>query len=415
MMIERNLPNGVRLMAEQIPHVKTVALGLWFSCGSRHESADIAGASHFLEHMLFKGTSTHTAQQIAELSDALGGQLNAFTTKECTCYYTRVLSKNVKQSADLLADMLLNSRFDALDIEAERRVIFEEIDMYEDAPDDLVSEQINQAVFGANPVGHPILGNKKTLGTFDRDVLMAYRQAHYTAENLVIAMSGNFADDDIDHLSALFGQLPTGKKRVVETPTFTPSIVTTKKDIEQNHLVLLFPGLTRLCKDRYGGFLLTQILGGGMSSRLFQTVRETAGLCYSIYAFGIGYTDSGLFGVYTATSPKTEKKAVNLIVAELEKMCENGPTAEELDRVREQIKTNFLMSLESTASRMNFLGKNMLFRGEIPTVEQVIARYDEVTVEQVGRLARQVINREQLAFSAVGNVQSREEYRQWIQ
>ncbi|MCL2563394.1 MAG: insulinase family protein [Oscillospiraceae bacterium] len=411
-MVEKiTLPNGARIVCEHIPHVRSVSFGLWLGVGSRFETPELSGASHFIEHMLFKGTETRTAIELAEEMDQLGGQTNAFTTKECTCFYTRVLDTKLRHAVDLLTDMLFRSRFRDADIDAERGVISEEIDMYEDAPESLVDEMLLEAVFAPGKLAQPILGTKDSLAGLTRDGLLTYKAAHYTPERLVIALSGNFSAADIDHIRAIFERMPPGTPVSPEQAVYTPAMTFREKAIEQNHLCLLLPGLSINDENRYAGQLLQNILGGNWSSRLYQTVREQHGLCYSIYSFGTSYQDCGVLGVYTALGAETEEKALTLITNILRDLRDKGVTAGELDRAGDQVKSNVLMSLESTSARMNSLGKSELYRGHIPTPEEIIARYDAVTCEGVLTLAQQLIDFDRLSFSAVGPTVNEARYR----
>jgi len=407
------LANGVRLVYEHIPYVRTVSFGLWIGVGSRYESERENGAAHMIEHLLFKGTPSHTAAQIAEKMDHLGGHMNAFTTKECTCLYGRVLDTNLRQAAQLLSDILLHSKFDEQDIIAERSVIGEEIDMYADSPDDLASDQLIEAVFQGSSLGRPILGTKESLSTLDRTELLSFHEKHYTPGRLVVTISGNFHESDLDYIQTLFAKMSPGESENLTDAVYAPSFILTKKTIEQNHLCLLFPGLPLSHSRRYEGQLLSSILGGGMSSRLFQTVREQHGLCYSIYSFGTSYQDQGLFGIYTALGRETEEKALQLIMDVLQDLHDNGVTESELERARTQATSNVLMGLESTSTRMTSLGRGELLRGKILTPEETIANYNAVTSDDVLAMARQLINFEKLSFSAVGHAASEEQYRTW--
>jgi len=415
-MVEKiTLDNGVRMVFEHIPHVRSVSLGFWFGVGSRHENAEVNGASHFMEHMLFKGTQNRTAAQIAEEMDQLGGGLNAFTTKECTCFYGRVLDSNLRQTTDLLADMLFCSQFSERDIEAERSVISEEIDMYEDSPEDLVSEELLERVFPDSTLALPILGTKKSLKNLSRESLLAYKDTHYAPHRLVIALSGNFSAEDLSHIKNTFSGMETRPVLEVSSAAYVPAFTVRKKEIEQNHLCLLLPGLSIASEERYAAQLLLNIFGGGMSSRLFQTVREQHGLCYSVYSFGASYQDLGALGIYTALSHETEDKALALILDILRDLRDNGITASERDRACQQVKSSILMSLESTSSRMNSLGRSELYRGHIPSPEETIARYDSVTLDHIHSLAGRLLDLSKLSFSAVGQVREVEWYRGLLQ
>ena len=405
------LPNGVRLVTEAIPAVRSAALGIWVGGGSREETAEESGASHFIEHMLFKGTASRTAQDLARQTDAIGGQMNAFTTKECTCFYARVLDEHLPQALDILWDMVYHSSFTQEAVETERGVILEEIDMYEDTPDDLCAEKLAAQVFQGSALARPILGAKETLAEMTGDSLRAYHHSHYQGHNTVVSLAGSFSPALLDELRRRFAALPAGSPRPLVPAAYTPGFVVTPKPIEQNHLTLAFPGLDYNSPRRFALQLLSSILGGGVSSRLFQQVREQQGLCYSIYSYGAGHADTGLFCVYTALNRETEDKALTTIRQVVDQLRTEGPTDEELSRAREQSKANVMMSLESTQSRMSHAGRSLLFSGEILTPEQILAAYDAVTRADVVALAQDIFRWDQVSLSAVGQVRRAEEYQ----
>lgn len=408
------LPNGVRIVTESIPTVRSAALGIWVGGGSREEAPSESGAAHFIEHMLFKGTSRRSAQDIARETDAIGGQMNAFTTKECTCFYGRVLDDHLPKALDILWDMVYNSSFAQAAVETERGVILEEIDMYEDTPDDLCAEKLFGVVFQGSSLSRPILGAPETLETMTGDFLKEYHRRHYRGDNTVVALAGSFTPAVLEDLRRRFAALPGGQKQPVEPAVYTPSFVATAKPIEQNHLTLAFPGLDYNSPKRFALQLLSSILGGGVSSRLFQQVREQQGLCYSIYSYGAGHADTGVFCIYTALNKETEEKALTTIRRVVDQLREEGPTAEELERAREQSKANVVMGMESTQAHMSHAGRSLLFSGEILSPEQIIAAYDAVTHEDVVALAREIFRWDQASLSAVGQVRPAEEYRKLI-
>ena len=405
------LPNGVRLVTEHIQTVRSAALGIWVGGGSREEEGAESGAAHFIEHMLFKGTARRTAQDIARETDAIGGQMNAFTTKECTCFYGRVLDDHLPQALDILYDMVYHSSFTQEAVETERGVILEEIDMYEDTPDDLCAEKLAAQVFRGSPLARPILGAKETLEGMTGDFLRDYHRRHYEGHNTVVALAGSFSPAILDDLRQRFSRLPAGQPRPLVPAAYTPGFVATAKPIEQNHLTLAFPGLDYNSPRRFALQLLSSILGGGVSSRLFQTVREQQGLCYSVYSYGAGHADTGLFCIYTALNRETETKALTTIRQVVDQLRQEGPTQEELTRAREQSKANVMMGLESTQSRMSHAGRSLLFSGEILTPEQIIAAYDAVTREDVIALAQDLFRWDQASLSAVGQVRTPQEYQ----
>lgn len=337
--------------------------------------------------------------------------MNAFTTKECTCFYGRVLDSHLPQALDILFDMVYHSSFAQEAVETERGVILEEIDMYEDTPDDLCAEKLFGAVFQGSALARPILGSAETLAPMTGEFLREYHRAHYRGDNTVVALSGSFSQEILDEIRRRFAALPAGAPQPVVPAVYTPAFVVTSKPIEQNHLTLAFPGLDYNSPKRFALQLLSSILGGGVSSRLFQQVRERQGLCYTIYSYGAGHADTGVFCIYTALNKETEAKALATIRQVVDQLRREGPTSEELERAREQSKANVVMGLESTQSRMSHAGRSLLFSGEILTPEQIIAAYDSVTHEDVVALAQEIFRWDQVSLSAVGQVRTAEAYR----
>lgn len=405
------LPNGVRILTEPVPYVRSAALGIWVGTGSRHETAGENGAAHFIEHMLFKGTKTRSAGDLAGEMDAIGGQVNAYTTKECTCFYGRVLDTHLPQCTDILCDMFFHSRFDEGDVAVERGVILEEIGMYEDNPEDLCAERLASAVFRGTPLARPILGRRSTLEKMNGDWLRRYMQEHYQPERVVVALAGSYRPADVEELKGRFSGLVSNAVPVGKSARYTPAVTVKKKAIEQNHLTLAFPGLSFSDEGRFTLQLLSSILGGGMSSRLFQQVREKMGLCYAICCYGTCHEDAGYIGVYTALSRETEGQALETIRSVIEEFADRGPTQAELDRAREQSKANVLMGLESTQARMSSLGRGELLLGKVLDEDQVIARYDAVTRQDVRAMAQRLFDFRQSSLSAVGRVGSAEAYQ----
>ena len=404
------LPNGVRIVYERLPHVRSVSCGIWVGVGSRHEKASENGASHFIEHMVFKGTKTRSAAELAELMDEAGGLVNAFTAKDCTCFYGRVLDENLPLLTDVLCDMLFNSVFSEDCVESERGVIFEEIDMYEDSPDDLAAERLTENVFRGSSIARPVLGTKRTLSKMTGESLRAYMQRHYHAKNTVVSLSGSFTDRDIEDICARFSVVPTLRTARTPKALYTPSVIVRKKRIEQNHLCMGFPGASITAPDRFAVHLMTEILGGGMSSRLFQSLREERGLCYSASAYGAAYTDCGLVTIYTGLSADSETEALNVISDELRRMMDSGVTEKELSRVCGQVKSNILMGLESTSRRSSHLGRSTLFLGTVPSDEETIAKYEAVTREDILAAAQKTFGRDIASLSAVGRTKTVDEY-----
>ena len=405
------LPNGARIVFERMEGVRSVSLGIWVGAGSRFERAEEGGSAHFIEHMLFKGTETRTAAQLAEEADALGGQLNAYTTRDNTCFYTRVLDTHLPRAAEVLADMFFHSRFDEADVENEKGVIGEEIDMYEDTPEDVAAENLLAGCF-PGALGRPVLGTEETLAGLSGRSLRAFMERTYTAPRIAVALAGSFTDADVDAVARIFAQMPPAERGEPERSAYAPCLTLREKAVEQNQLVLGFPGLETASEERFAMQLFSNILGGSSSSRLFQTVREKHGLCYSIYSFTAGYQDTGLFAVALAANRQSERRALGLTIDELRRIRDDGVTAAELGRAREQVTASILMSLESSASRMNRLGYGELFlpRGAL-TPDELIERYEAVTLADVRSLAQRTLDFRRASLSAVGRVADGEEYR----
>ena len=405
------LPNGARVVFERMEGVRSVSLGIWVGAGSRFERAEEGGSAHFIEHMLFKGTATRTAAQLAEEADALGGQLNAYTTRDNTCFYTRVLDAHLPRAAEVLADMFFRSRFDEADVENEKGVIGEEIDMYEDTPEDVAAENLLAGCF-PGALGRPVLGTEETLAGLSGRSLRAFMERTYTAPRIAVALAGSFTDADVDAVARIFAQMPPAEHTEPERSAYAPCLTLREKAVEQNQLVLGFPGLETASEERFAMQLFSNILGGSSSSRLFQTVREKHGLCYSIYSFPAGYQDTGLFAVALAANRQSERRALGLTIDELRRIRDDGVTAAELGRAREQVTASILMSLESSASRMNRLGYGELFlpRGAL-TPDELIERYEAVTLADVRSLAQRTLDFRRASLSAVGRVADGEEYR----
>ena len=405
------LPNGARVVFERMEGVRSVSLGIWVGAGSRFERADEGGSAHFIEHMLFKGTETRTAAQLAEEADALGGQLNAYTTRDNTCFYTRVLDTHLPRAAEVLADMFFRSRFDEADVENEKGVIGEEIDMYEDTPEDVAAENLLAGCF-PGALGRPVLGTEETLAGLSGRSLRAFMERTYTAPRIAVALAGSFTGADVDAVARIFAQMPPAEHTEPERSAYAPCLTLREKAVEQNQLVLGFPGLETASEERFAMQLFSNILGGSSSSRLFQTVREKHGLCYSIYSFTAGYQDTGLFAVALAANRQSERRALGLTIDELRRIRDDGVTAAELERAREQVTASILMSLESSASRMNRLGYGELFLpGGALTPDELIERYEAVTLADVRSLAQRTLDFRRASLSAVGRVADGEEYR----
>ncbi|KIL41381.1 zinc protease [Gordoniibacillus kamchatkensis] len=386
-MIHTRLSNGLRVVMEQIPTSRSVSFGIWVKTGSRNESDKSNGISHFIEHMLFKGTKRHSAQDIAEVFDGIGGNVNAFTSKEYTCYYAKVLDEHLPIAVDVLADMFFNSQFDVTELEKEKNVIFEEISMYEDTPDDLVHDLVAKASYGTHPLGHTILGTEDNLASMTPDDLRAYMANHYTVENTVIAAAGNLDDRAIELLERHFGSFAArGVESDDKEPDFLSELLFHEKQTEQNHICLTLPGLSLREHNLYPLILLNNAIGGGMSSRLFQEIREKRGLAYSVYSYHSAHADSGLFTIYAGTAPKQTEEVLKVTLELLSNVKRSGLTPAELKKGKEQLKGSLILSLESNGSRMNRLGKNELMLGKHYTLDEMLHRIDAVVMDDIDRM-----------------------------
>lgn len=404
MIKKLTLDNGLRLLTEDIPHVRSLAVGVWVDVGSRDESNQVAGISHFIEHMMFKGTGKRTAKQIAETLDAVGGQLNAFTTKEYTCYYARVLDEHFELALDILSDMLFNSKFDSRDIDRERNVILEEVKMYEDTPDELVHDIFAGTIWQAHPLGRPIIGYADVILGIDRETIIDFIKKYYVPENIVIAVAGNI-DHDVaaEKISAYFGGLKgEPSPRELEMPSPRREITCRSKDTEQVHLCVGVPGLPLEHEQVYVFQMVNTILGGGLSSRLFQEIREQRGLVYSIYSYHSSYHDTGLFCVYAGLSKENVGAMMELVFREIGDIRKNGVTEQELRRAKDQMKGNLLLSLENVSSRMSRLGKSQLYLGKVVSPDEIVERIKKVTVEDIMQLASEKLMPENFAMASVG-------------
>ena len=400
------LPNGVRVLSEAIPYVKSVALGIWIGTGSRLEEDSNHGVSHFIEHLMFKGTKNRTAKDIAETVDAVGGQLNAFTAKEHTCYYIKVIDSHLDLGMDILGDMLLNSKFDPEDINREREVVIEEINMYEDSPDELVHDIHLDKIWSGHVLGRNILGTAASVSQLDVSKIRDYYYSHYTADNLVIAGAGNLSHETlVDLANKYFGHLSGIKKFPEQTPpVLTPTRWIHFKDTEQVHLCLGTASVPQNSPDLYTAHILNNILGGGISSRLFQSIREERGLAYSVYSYQTNYSDGGLFTVYAGTRPSNTNQVLELIVESLSDIKRNGITSLELSRAKEQLKGGLLLGLESSSSRMSRIGKLEITLGKYIHLDEVVRRIEKVTLEDLSRMANELFCADKLCLTILGPV-----------
>lgn len=392
MVTIKKLNCGTTVIMEKSERVQSAALGIWVRAGASDEWDEVSGVSHFIEHMMFKGTKNRTAKQIAEDVDKIGGVFNAFTGKEATCYYIKTLSSNICRGAEILLDMLTGSKFDQEEMDRERQVICEEIKMVKDTPDDDVYDTISELVAGGNPLGRSILGTPESLAGIDRSRLVDYRDQMYARDSIVVAVAGNFDEEAIeaifeDRLTSLRDKKP---KKEIRLKPYQQSFNVKVRDIEQTHICLATPGIA-LDDPRYYAFvLLNSIFGGSMSSRLFQNIREQKGLAYSVCSMNLFSSYWGFFSIYAGVSPEKAEEALDAIHYELDTLRESGVTEEELAMAKEQMKSSYIFGLESVNSRMFSIGKNKLLLDRVYAEEEVLSSFDRVTREDIREVAEMI-------------------------
>lgn len=392
MVTIKKLNCGTTVIMEKSERVQSAALGIWVRAGASDEWDEVSGVSHFIEHMMFKGTKNRTAKQIAEDVDKIGGVFNAFTGKEATCYYIKTLSSNICRGAEILLDMLAGSKFDQEEMDRERQVICEEIKMVKDTPDDDVYDTISELVAGGNPLGRSILGTPESLAGIDRSRLVDYRDQMYARDSIVVAVAGNFDEEAIeaifeDRLTSLRDKKP---KKEIQLKPYQQSFNVKVRDIEQTHICLATPGIA-LDDPRYYAFvLLNSIFGGSMSSRLFQNIREQKGLAYSVCSMNLFSSYWGFFSIYAGVSPEKAEEALDAIHYELDTLRESGVTEEELAMAKEQMKSSYIFGLESVNSRMFSIGKNKLLLDRVYAEEEVLSSFDRVTREDIREVAEMI-------------------------
>jgi predicted Zn-dependent peptidase len=404
MVISETLPSGLRLVTESMPHVRSVTVGVWLVRGSRHESDAESGIAHFVEHMLFKGTTSRSAQVIAQQIDSIGGQLDAFTAKEFASYYLKVLDEHVPMAIDLLSDMLQRPAFAPDDITREQAVILEEIKMVEDAPDDLVHEVFAQQFWSAHPLGRPILGSPETVSSFAAPGLRDYFARTYTAPHLFVAAAGNLDHARLRELvEAAFADVPRGTAAPAgPPPAITPGIVSRTKDIEQSHVCLGTRAYPQAHADRHGAYVLNTILGGSMSSRLFQHIREDRGLAYAVFSGLAAYSDAGMATVYAGCAADKVREVVDLTLVELRGLRETTVPDDEVQRAKDHLKGSLMLSLENTASRMSHLARQEIYFGRHVSLDETLAEIDAVTPDDVRRVALDLFEPGELVATVVG-------------
>jgi predicted Zn-dependent peptidase len=406
--IERAVfPNGLTVLSEKMDHIRSVSMGIWVKSGSRHEDPRVNGISHFVEHMVFKGTSNRTAEDIARQVDSIGGNMDAFTGKETICFNVKVLDEHLPIAVDVLSDMVLHPTFDGKEIVRERGVILEEIKMDEDNPDYLVHEIFTQNFFKDHPLGKPILGTKETVRRFDQEAILDYYGGKFAPGNMIISAAGNLDHHEfVELLRERFGQLQPGTNGWHDTPPKTNSriILRNKKSLEQVQICVGVPSYSISHDRRYVTYVLNTLLGGGMSSRLFQNVREKQGLVYSIFSELNPFRDAGMLSVYAGTSRESASKVVKAIVNEFRQLKEVPITEDELKRAKDQLKGSLMLSLESSTARMSNLARQEMYYDHFIGMDEIINRIQKVTVADLLRSANELFQPELIAVTVLGNL-----------
>ncbi|MSO74350.1 MAG: insulinase family protein [Alphaproteobacteria bacterium] len=404
------LPNGLRVVSETMPSVETASIGVWVDVGARDERAEINGVSHMLEHMAFKGTKRRSARAIAEEVEAVGGHLNAYTSREQTAYYVKIMKEDVPLAVDILGDILQHSVFDSEELAREQQVIVQEIAQAHDTPDDIVFDYFQEIVYPDQPMGRSILGPAAIVESVGRDVLADYMAEHYTAHRMVVVGAGRFDHEAlVDLVGQSFDMLPGYKPLAREPARYGGGDLRHERELEQLHLILGFDGVAFDDPDFPTMQVFSTLLGGGMSSRLFQEIREKRGLAYSVFSFASSYTDGGTFGVYAGTAPADAAELIPVMADELMKVCE-AITEPELARARAQLKSGLMMSLESTSSRIERLGRHMLIYGRPLPIEEMVERIDAITPERILALAKRTFTASRPSITALGALGSLEPY-----
>jgi predicted Zn-dependent peptidase len=400
------LANGLRLVTETMPHVRSVSIGVWLTRGSRHEPTEHAGIAHFVEHMLFKGTENRTQEDIAQQVDSIGGQLDAFTSKEYAGYYVKVLDEHLPVAMDILADLVSRPLFAPDDIDREKKVVLEEIKMVEDTPDDLVHEIFAEAYWNGHPLGRPILGTPASVSALDQPTLERYFRNTYVASNFVVVAVGNLEHDAVQRLvEDAFATTPSiGSDATEYPPVVAPGVEIRQKDLEQSHVCFGTLGLPQNHPDRYAAYALNTVLGGSMSSRLFQNVREKRGLAYAVFSSMSAYQDVGALSIYAGCGNDAVSELVDVVVAEIRRIKHEAVPADELRRAKDHLKGSLMLNLESTSSRMSHHARQEIYRDRADSLDDMLNAIEQVAVGEVQRLATEFFDRDALGVTVLGKV-----------
>lgn len=402
------LSNGITLVMEEMPYLKSAAFGVWVRVGSANEDETNNGIAHMIEHMMFKGTKSRTGKQIADEMARIGGNINAFTSKECTSYYATTLSQHLPIAIRIIGDMLNNSLFDEKALRKEKSVIIEEIDMYEDSPEDLAHELLQQRIWKGHPLGYMISGKKTIVRKINKDQILDFMDSYYTGENIVISIAGSFNQREILSLvEEEFGKIKAKSTKLIKSPDkprYHKVVCKRNKDIEQLHINIAFDGISYLSDERFTLSVLNCIFGGSVNSRLFQKIREDEGLTYSIYSYGSSYKDTGLLHIYAAMNPNQKDMVIDMIYNEIYQLKSKGITKDELIMTKEQIKTELILGSEGARNRMNSNGKSMLNRGRIVSINELIDNIEKVSLDDVKSFANRYLDLSNSSISLVGNL-----------
>lgn len=408
MINRKKLSNGITVVLETMPYLRSAAFGVWVKVGSSNENENNNGISHIIEHMLFKGTKKRTAKQIADDMARIGGDINAYTSKECTSFYAITLDEHLPIAIEIIGDMMNNSLLDEKSLEKEKGVIIEEIDMYDDSPEDLVHEMLQQKVWDKHPLGYQISGTKKAVRSVTRQEIIEFMDNYYVSENIVISVAGNIKENEImDVLETHFAQIKKGPKQPdCSVPVYRSIIYKKEKDVEQLHLNIAFESVVADAAEKYTLTILNSVFGGSINSRLFQAIRENLGLTYTIYSYGSAFKKAGLLHVYGAMNPIQLELVIKNIFDVIEDLKQNGLTEDELSMTKEQIKTELILGNESAKNRMNSNGKSIMFRNSIIPLEETIQKVNQVTHEEIMEFTKKYLVKENCSYSLVGNLEN---------
>lgn len=416
----KTLDNGIRIIAEEIPNYNSVAVGIWVKTGSTCETPKENGVSHFIEHMMFKGTKKRSAKQIAIDMDRIGGQINAFTSKECTCYHARVVPDKLDTAADVLSDLFANSVHDAGEMEKEKGVVLEEIAMVSDNVEELAHEKISELFFSGSTLSKPILGPAENITNFSRDDLVSYLDRHYYPANVIVSIAGNCDETKmIDTMQKHLSGYNRGTKKQEEMcqDSFVPKVRSSfiEKDVEQTHICLAFPGYTFADDERFSMAVLNNILGGGMSSRLFQSIREEKGLAYSVYSYPSTYSFAGMFALYSGTTAANSDTVIRLMKQEIDRLKNEGLGEQDFQQGKDQLTGNYVLSMEGTNAKMSALGKSLLLLGEVYDEQETMRKIKAVTMQQVNALIDNIFDYSKLSAVFAGNIEKRKELEDFME